>query len=294
MIEAVLKLYEKTATNIPEDVLEALKNAKSRETNQNANGILLDIIKNCSIAKEKKLPICQDTGIPIFYIEYGDNFSQDELKKIIIEATCIATKSVPLRPNSVDSLNGKNSNDNTGNGIPQIYFTQKKGKDLKISLLLKGGGSENIGKRYSLPDALLNAQRNLNGVRKCVLDAIFQAQGKGCPPEIASVCIGGSKDLISFYAKKQLLENIGRENENTELDGLEKRILKEGNSLGIGPMGLGGENTLLDVKILALHRHPASYFVEVLFSCWALRRNTIRINEMGEIKYEDYKLEYPY
>lgn len=283
--EIIFELYKKTATELPEDVLKSLNEASNNEDGISKK-IIEEIVKNCNIAKENSVPICQDTGTPIFYIEYGEKYKEKEMKNAIKNATKRATKEVPLRPNAVDSLNGQNSGDNIGGFFPIIYFDQKDLNGTKISLLLKGGGSENVGKRYSLPNNSLNAGRDLEGVRKCILDAIYQAQGKGCAPGVVSACIGGSKDAIAFYAKKQLCEKLSRKNPTPELEKLEKQIIREANSLGIGAMGLGGKTTVLDVKICSTHRHPASYFVEIAYSCWALRRNTINIFPEGEVNYE--------
>lgn len=282
--EIIVDLYRKTATELPEDVFDSIKTSKTTE-NGLARNIVESIIKNSEISKEKSIPICQDTGTPIFYVEYGKGMNEEAIKKIILKATTRATKEVPLRPNAVNSITGTNLNENIGIFFPVIYFTQKNMNGLKISLLLKGGGSENMGHRYALPDSKLSAGRNIDGVRKCILDAIHKAQGKGCSPGIISVCIGGSKDVIAFLAKKQLCEKLLRKNKNSELNLLEKRIIKEANSLGIGPMGLGGNSTVLDVKICETHRHPASYFVEVAYSCWALRRYTINISNEGKVSY---------
>ena len=186
LVDAIVELYRKTATELPEDVSRAIASARDNEDSEVSRSIMQTIIDNISLAREKSLPLCQDTGTPIFYVECDGN--EDSIREAIIEATRIATKKVPLRPNCVDSLTGKNTGDNAGLNMPVIKFS--KGSRTVISLMLKGGGSENIGMQYKLPDARLNAGRDLEGVKKCIADAVYAAQGKGCPPTIAGAGIG--------------------------------------------------------------------------------------------------------
>ena len=271
--DAIVKLYKKAATSLPSDVEAALVNAyKKEKSTTTAKNALSVIIENIKLARETQRPICQDTGIPVIFVKVPIGYSQIELKKIICEATQIATKEVPLRANAVDILSEKNSGDNTGIGFPVIYFQETKDKTLIIDLMLKGAGSENIGQLYKLPSEELMAERNLEGVRKCVLDTVYKAQGKGCPPYIIGVGIGGAKDQVTMLAKGQLIRNLKDINKNRVLSELEKRILNDINKLGIGPLGLGGKTTAIGIKIGVNHRHPASYFVDVSLSCWADRR----------------------
>lgn len=280
----IFELYKKTTSTIPRDVIESLEKSSKNEDGL-PKEVMERIIENCKVAKDESIPICQDTGTPIFYIDYGEKYKQIDLENAIKNATVKATKENLLRPNSVNPITGINSGDNLGKYFPVMHFNQIQGDRIRISLLLKGGGSENVGNRYTLPNKELNAGRNLEGVKKCILDSIYKAQGKGCSPGIVSACMGGSKDVISFLAKKQLLEKLGRINKNKELEKLEKEIIKKANSLDIGPMGFGGKTTVLDVKICSSNRAPASYILDVLYSCWALRRNTIDISSEGEVRY---------
>ncbi len=281
----IFELYLNTATKLPEDVVDSLRNAEKNETEERAKNILSTILKNIEIANEKNVPICQDTGTPIFFVDYGLDSewasNLDKVEEAIIFATKRATKEIPIRPNSVNTITGKNTGNNVSETrdreFPVIYYNWHKGDGLDISLLLKGGGSENVGERYKLPYASLNANRDLDGVEKVVLDAIVKMQGKGCSPGIVSVCLGGSKDVIIRRAKEQLLKSIGVRSEIPELAELEKRLIQKANQLGIGPMGLGGKTTVLDVKVCSTNRHPASYFVEVAYNCWAMRRGKIRL-----------------
>lgn len=274
--DSLVELYKRVATELPPDVIKALKKAeKKEEANSLGKTTLQTILKNIELAKKKGAPICQDTGTPIWFVEYGHDYRQTELRKTIEQATREATRKVPLRPNAVDTLTGKNSGDNTAIQIPVIYFREREQKGADIGLILKGGGSENIGQTYKLPNAELKAGRDLEGIRRCVLDACEKAQGLGCPPMIVSVAAGSPKDLVAVDAKIRLLRPIDYINPNPKLRAFEKKMVKEINELGIGPGGFGGKTTALAVFLNLVGRHPASYFVEVSFFCWASRRGAI-------------------
>ena len=273
----ILSLYEKASCSLPSEVVSALKASLKKESKPLARRALEVILKSASISKGKRAPICQDTGIPIFFVKYGRNFSQEEIRNAIISATKTATKKSILRPNAVDSVSGKNSGNNIGEGFPIIYFEEKRGKGLQIDLLLKGGGCEYIGMQYSLPSEALKAERDLEGIRKCVLDAVFRAQGKGCPPMVIGVGIAGARELASFVSLKQLFRKLNDNSKNKKLAVLEKTLLTQINTLGIGPSGLGGKTTALAVKIGSAARHPATFFVDVSFCCWASRKASLKL-----------------
>ena len=276
LLDGIVELYKKVATSLPPDIEEAIKSAVPRESEgSTAASSLSVILENIKRARETSRPICQDTGVPVFYVKVPFGLSQNELKQTILEATREATQKVPLRPNAVDIITEKNSGDNTGEGFPIIYFDETPSGSLIIDLMLKGGGCENAGQTYKLPLEELGAQRNLEGVRKCVLDAVQKAQGRGCPPYIMGVGIGAAKDQVARLAKEQLMRKLNDVNRIDDLARLEKQLLPEINELGIGPMGLGGRTTALGVKIGVNHRHPASYFVDVSFGCWAMRRGRL-------------------
>lgn len=269
--DEIVKLYKKAATSLPSDVEAALKSARAEERS-NAKAALSAILENIRLARKTERPICQDTGVPVFFLKVPFGISHLELKSNIIEATRIATEKVPLRANAVDVLTDKNSGDNTGIGFPVIYLEETRGSKLIVDLMLKGSGCENIGQLYRLPAEELKAERDLEGVRKCVLDAIYGAQGKGCPPYIIGVGIGATKDQVTRLAKEQLMRKLEDTNRHEVLSVLEERLLGDINQLGIGPLGLGGKTTAIGVKIGVNHRHPASYFVDVTICCWANRR----------------------
>jgi fumarate hydratase class I len=274
--DGISELYKKVATSLPPDVEEALKSSLSSEAEGSAaKTTLWLVLENVLSARESSRPICQDTGVPVFFVKVPVGLSQIELRNTILEATRIATDKIPLRPNAVDVISEKNSGDNTGIGFPVIHFEETPGHTLTVDLMLKGGGSENVGRLYKLPDESLKAQRDLEGVRRCVIDTVVRAQGRGCPPYIIGVGIGASKDQVTRLAKDQLMRKLNDTNPTEELAALEGKLLEEINGLGIGPQGLGGRTTVLGVKIGVNHRHPASYFVDVSVSCWATRRGRL-------------------
>ncbi len=274
--DGIVELYRKVATSLPPDVEDALKAAyASEKKGTNAKQALQVILENVRLARETARPICQDTGVPVFYVKTPIGLSQLELEKTIIEATRIATEKIPLRPNAVDIITDKNTGDNTGIGFPIIYFKETLNSTLTIDLTLKGSGCENVGQIYKLPLEELKADRDLDGVRRCVLDTVHKAQGKGCPPYTLGVGIGASKDQVTRLAKDQLMRRLTDVNEFEILFNLEKQLLKEINDLGIGTLGFGGKTTAIGVKMGTNHRHPASYFVDISVSCWANRRGRL-------------------
>jgi fumarate hydratase class I len=238
-----------------------------------ARGALETILKNVELSRRNSTPICQDTGTPIFYVHYPEGWSTRALRQQIEAAVAQATKSAYLRPNSVDSLTGKNSGNNLGGEyFPTVHFTEVEGDALTIELMLKGGGCENVGAQYSLPNSQLGAGRDLAGVRKVVLDAVYQAQGQGCAPGILGVAIGGDRGSSYYASKETLFQQLTETNPNPELAALEERLTDEANQLGIGPMGFGGATTVLGTRITSLNRLPASFYVSVSYMCWAYRR----------------------
>ncbi|MEW6109952.1 MAG: fumarate hydratase [Nitrospirota bacterium] len=274
--DGIVELYKKVATSLPPDIEGAIKSAFSDETEGSiAKSSLGIILENIKLARETARPICQDTGIPVFFAKVPAGLSQIELRNTLMDATRIATEKIPLRPNAVDIISEINSGDNTGTGFPVIYFEETLSSTLSIDLMLKGAGCENSGLTYKLPFEEFDAQRNLDGVRKCVIDTVQKAQGRGCPPYVVGVGIGASKDQVTRLAKEQAMRKLNDINKIEDLDGLEKRLLKEGNELGIGPLGLGGKSTVIGVKVGVNHRHPASYFVDVSINCWATRRGRL-------------------
>ena len=284
-VEALLELIRLTSTSLPDDVSRALEEAMKQEESPTAIQVFETILENVRLSRENSSAVCQDTGTPLFYVTHPGGESTRKIRNAIEEAVREATRLSILRPNAVDPITGKNSGDNIGKGFPYCSFSESDGGDLKIALMLKGGGSENVGAQYRLPDESLKAGRDLEGVRRCIIDAAYRAQGKGCPPGILGVCIGGDRGSGYHQSKRELLRLIPDSNEDPALARLEARCLEEVNQLGIGPMGLGGRTTVLGVKIGALHRLPACYFVTISYLCWADRRHAVTFRN-GEITYD--------
>lgn len=282
--DSLVELIRRTSAEIPDDVqqsiLAALEQEKKGTIAENAFQI---IEKNIELAKRKSQPICQDTGSVLFYVDAPIGFDQVAFEETARDAVTLATKKGYLRQNSVDSLTGKNDGTNVGPGAPVVHFHQHRSPEVRVRLMLKGGGCENVGAQYSLPAESLHADRDLDGCRKVILDAVLQAQGKGCGPGILGVCIGADRATGYEYSKTQFLRKTDDRNPNPELDKLEQDILKTANELGIGPMGFGGKTTLLGVKICAANRVPASYFVSVSYMCWAFRRQGVTLDANAAI-----------
>jgi len=279
---SLLDLITETSTNLPPDVRAAMAAAGPVETpgTQAAQAFAI-IASNVDMAASGEDPICQDTGMPTFFIRTPVGTSQIEIRTAVCEAIAEATRRGKLRPNSVDSLTGRNSGDNLGEGTPVFHFEQWERPDIEVRLILKGGGCENKNIQYSLPcplEGLGRADRDLEGVRKCILHAVWQAQGQGCSPGALGVCIGSDRAYGYALAKEQLLRTLDDVNPNPVLAELEARIMGEANRIGVGPMGFGGAVSLIGCKIAAANRLPASFFVSVAYECWAFRRLGVRLD----------------
>lgn len=285
LADSLLELIRRTSAEIPEDVHRAIVAALENEKKGTIASSAMQIIdQNIALAKNKSQPICQDTGSILFYVDCPVGFDQLAFAEAARDAVKLATKKGFLRQNSVDSVTGKNDGTNVGPGAPTFHFHQHRSPDISVRLILKGGGCENVGAQYSLPNEKLKANRDLDGCRKVILDAILQAQGKGCGPGILGVCIGGDRATGYEFSKHQLLRKLDDRNPAAELDTLENEIVDTANKLGIGPMGFGGKTTLLGAKIGVLNRLPASYFVSISYMCWAYRRQGVTLAADGGIQ----------
>ena len=275
-----LELIRLAATDLPPEVEHSLRLARQQEAPGSAAAGALDtILENVSLARQNSTPICQDTGTPIFYVHHPEGWGTRALRAQIREATARATALSYLRPNAVDSVTGKNSGNNLGDDyFPTIHFEEVERDVLTADLMLKGGGCENVGTQASLPNAQLGAGRDLAGVRKAVLDAVYKAQGKGCAPGILGVAIGGDRGSSYYASKEALFRGLEDTNPDPKLAALENQLADEANQLDIGPMGFGGKTTVLGVKVKSMHRLPASFFVSVSYMCWAYRRRTMVVD----------------
>jgi fumarate hydratase class I len=278
LTNAFMELIRRASTELPPDMEQALHRAReNEESGSAAQGALDTIIENVEISRANASPICQDTGTPIFEIHYPIGVSIRQLADQIRQACAIATERGYLRPNAVDGLSGKNSGNNTGVDFPTMHFHEWEEEGLKATVQLKGGGCENVSIQYDLPNTELNAGRDLEGVRRVVLDAVNKAQGLGCAPGVLGIAIGGDRGSSYTKSKQQLLRPLPDTNPEPSLAQLEEQLLNETNQLGIGPMGFGGNTTVLGVKIGTLHRLPASFFVSIAYMCWANRRASMRV-----------------
>jgi len=274
--DSVVSLVVKTSTDLPPDVRAAMKTAMAEEPAATQSGQALAIIaENIDLAEECEGAICQDTGMPTFEVKTPVGANQIEMRKQILDAVAEATRRGKLRSNSVDSITGENSGTNLGPGTPIIHFEQWARDEIEVKLILKGGGCENMNAQYSLPTELPNlgrADRTLEGVRKCILHAVWNAQGKGCAPGAVGVCVGGDRTSGYVHAKEQLFRTLDDVNPDSRLAELEASIMGEVNKLGIGTMGFGGRISLIGCKVGVQNRLPASFFVSVAYDCWAFRR----------------------
>jgi fumarate hydratase class I len=287
--QSLVELITRTSTDLPPDVRTAMGLALVQEDRATRAGQALTVIaQNIDQAASCEGPICQDTGMPTFEIKVPVGANQIWMKQQIREAVAEATRRGKLRPNSVDSITGENSGNNLGPGTPIIHFEQWERDEIEVKLILKGGGCENTNAQYALPaelDHLGRADRSLEGVRKCILHAVWRAQGKGCSPGAVGVCVGGDRTSGYLHAKEQLFRTLDDTNPDARLAQLEQQIMDEANTLTVGPMGFGGRTSLIGCKIGALNRLPASFFVSIAYDCWAFRRLGVALDaQTGAIR----------
>ena len=284
--DVAVKLLQLAVTELPQDVKEALRRAYSEEENPVGKAQLKAILDNVELAEKTGSPMCQDTGVIIFYVKAGSQVQGlDKIEDALRKAAARATKEIPLRPNAVDPFTQKNTGDNTGRFIPYIHWQIVPGDTLEITVMPKGGGSENVSAL-----AMLSPGQGIKGLKKFVVDTVIKAGAKPCPPTILGVAVGGGAEIAMQLAKETLLKPLNQPNPDPELAKLEQELREAVNSTGIGPMGLGGKTTVLDVKVDYAYRHPASYPVAVVVQCWAARRASARIYSDGKVEYLTHKV----
>lgn len=285
----ILELIRRTTSDLPEDVAGALRVAAEQAGGSAAGRILAAINTNVELARSNSTPMCQDTGTLTFYWRVPRGSSTAPLREAVEEAVREATQRGWLRQNTIETLSGRSVADNVALDTPCLWFEEWSEDGFEVWLLQKGGGCENVGRQYALPVAErecgFSAGRDMEGVRRVVLDAVHRAQGYGCAPGIVGVCVGGDRALGYKVAKEQLLRRLDDVALEPEVAELERRILDDANGLGIGPMGMGGATTLLGVKVAVMPRLPASYFVSVAYMCWACRRRGVRIGVDGGVRW---------
>lgn len=280
-----IKLLQLAVTELPQDVKEAIQNAYRREESEAGKTQLKAILNNIELAEKTRTPMCQDTGVIIFYLKAGAQVKDlDKIEEALRNATKRATKEVPLRPNAVNPFTQKNTGDNTGRFIPFIHWEIVPGNDIEITVFPKGGGCENV-----CALGMLRPGEGVKGLKKFVVDTIIKAGAKPCPPNIIGVAVGGGADIAMKLAKATLLRPLNQSNPDPELAKLEKELYEAANSTGIGPMGLGGKFTVLGVHVEYAERHPASYPAAVAVQCWAARRASARIHSDGTVEYLTHK-----
>lgn len=283
--DAFVELIRRAATDLPRDIEEAMRRGRDQEAEGSlARSALDQLLENMALARERTAPMCQDTGTNVWYVHYPAGHDERDLREAIVEATREATRRSYLRANAVCPLTGVNSGDNTGHHAPVVHLARWGEDHLQADLLLKGGGCENVSTQYALPNVALGAGRDLEGVRRVVIDAVIKAQGKGCAPGYLGVCVGGDRVTGHLVAKEMIFRLVDDRNPEPRLAELEDRLTRELNLLGVGPMGFGGATSVLGVKIGQAHRLPASYFVTIAYECWACRRATVEIGE-GEPRF---------
>ena len=297
IVEKLVALIRDTSSSLPEDVEKALQGALRKEAKGSSAAVILrTIVDNVKLARRQGTPLCQDTGTLTFFVD--ESLRRKVTPAVLKQAVARATELGYLRKNCIDSVTGRSYDDNCAEGAPVVHYRETscssgaRSSRPRVTLIMKGGGSENMSRQYSLPDSALGAGRDLAGVRKCILDAVQKTQGYGCAPGILGVCIGGDRATGYEVAKEQLLRPLdegcsglggcgclgsAKGHDAQTLGRLERKLLREANSLGIGPMGLGGKTTLLGVKLASRPRVPASFFVTVAYMCWACRRRTCEI-----------------
>ena len=281
LTDVAFNLINTAAIYLPEDVKEALRKAYENETSETGKTQLKAILRNVELAENQRAPVCQDTGTITFYVKAGSGVKNlDKVEAELFNATREATKQVPLRPNAVNPFTQKNSGDNTGRYAPQVHWEIVPGDSLELTVMLKGGGSENVSAL-----GMLNPSEGLKGLKRFVVDAVIKAGAQPCPPTILGVAVGGGADTAMAMAKRALLKPLGEANSDPQIAELEREILQAVNMTGIGPMGLGGDTTVLSVHVDYAYRHPASFPVAVAFSCWCDRRAVARISGKGEVDY---------
>lgn len=281
--DGLVELYKKVATSIPKDIEDALKAAVQIETDLAVKEALANTVGTCIAARTGATAICEDSGLPVFYARVPKGLSQQMVREVILEATVRATEKIPLRSNAIDSLTGEPTGGNVGELFPMIFIEESEQSSLTIDLMLRGGTSEHLSRMYRLPELLTAepvaglsvngmAERNLNGIRACVLDAVMNAKGKGCPPYLIGIGIGGAKEQVALLSSRQLLRKVGDQHADPRCAAFEAEVLNDINTHISGTPGFAGKTTALAVKVGVAHRHPESFLVDISFSCWAHRR----------------------
>jgi fumarate hydratase subunit alpha len=280
LVSELVSALRRAAIQLPSDVTRALAQAQANENTPRARAELGTMQSAVGVACADSVPLCQDTGVPAFFVQAGERSPHlSLLREAISEAVWRATREVPLRPNSVDPFSGRNPGDNSGLGLPRVDWELVAGDEIRIHVLLKGGGSENMSLLR-----MLTPGEGLAGVKRAVVDHVVACAGNPCPPTVIGVGIGGGAAVSLHLAERALLRRIGERHPEAQVARLEQELLTLVNGTGVGPMGLGGRTTALDVHVEVAFRHPASFPVGILLQCWAARRDSVLVRADGTIE----------
>ncbi|MBI2340168.1 MAG: fumarate hydratase [Deltaproteobacteria bacterium] len=283
--ESLVEIIHKTATELPEDVSRTIEEKTPQEASRTKGAYAMETIKaNMELARSQKLPVCRDCVSLFFAVDCPRKFDEEGFGKEIRKAVVKATRAGYLPQSSMDTLTGGMAHNNLGPGMPTMVFHQSHRKDISVRLIMKGSACENMGAQYLLPDTKLGTSADLEGAKKCILDALTRAQSAGCGPGVIGVGIGGDRLSSYLCAREQFLRKLTDINPVTPLARLEQDIVNSSNQLGIGPLGFGGKTALLGCKIGALNRLPHSYFVSISYMCWTCRRHGAVLDGRGKIK----------
>jgi fumarate hydratase subunit alpha len=278
--DAVVRLMRRAAILLPSDVEGALRSVLSMEDGAAARGELSTMLDNAAAAREDGVPLCQDTGMPVFLLRIGSMARSRDIPSAVRRGVERATAEVPLRPSVVHPLTRENPGTNTGPGVPHLVVELVAGRDdAELWALPKGAGSENMSRLAMLPPAA-----GSEGVARFVVEAVLSAGARPCPPTVVGLGVGGCSDEALWLARRALLRPLGSPQPDPLLAELERRCADELNGSGLGPMGLGGRTTVLAVHALAAHCHTASLPVGVVVQCWADRRAGARISADGRVE----------
>jgi len=280
---AIVELLRKTVVKLPADIEKRIRQAYAEETDEVPRMQLKAIVDNIELAEKGNTPMCQDTGVTIFYVTLPRECKVN-VEKGIVEGVRKATKEVPLRPNAVHPITRKNPGDNVGERMPYINWKVGDQDYIEITVMTKGAGSENMSQL-----AMLTPSAGLKGVKEFVLSTVLRAGSNPCPPTVIGLGIGGSADISMKLAKEALLRPIDQRHKDPEIAKLETELLESMNMLGIGPMGLGGKTTMLGLNIEYAYCHTASLPVAINVQCWAARRGTVRIYPDGKLKFPTHE-----
>lgn len=283
--DVTISILRRAETTLPKDVKQALARAYEREENEIAKVQLEAMLENVRLAEELQRPLCQDTGLPLFFVTLGScNVELSDIESGIREGVEEATDLIPLRSNVVDPILRRGEGANIGDRMPYInYLIDSDVDGLEILVFPKGGGSENMSAFTMLtpkPEA-----EALKAIKNFVLETVLNAGGKPCPPTIIGIGVGGSADMAMKLAKVAVIRPAGVRNTEERIARLEEKLLEAVNNTGIGPMGLGGNTTALDVHIETASTHITSLPVAINFQCWAARQAVAKIHEDGRVEY---------